>query len=47
LETIVYPHNFRLSLLLALSLEDLAGLCSRTLLLIQVGLNLKADKVDG
>jgi len=47
LEMIVYPHNFRLSLLLALLLEDLAGLCSRASLLIQVGLDLKADKVDG
>jgi hypothetical protein len=43
---IVYPHNLRLSLMLALLLEDLAGLWSRPSLLIQVGLDLKADKVD-
>lgn len=43
---IVYPHNFRLCLTLALLLEDLAGLWSMSSLLIHVGLDLKADKVD-
>jgi len=42
----VYAHNIRFSLLLALLLEDIAGLWSRTSLLIQVGLDLKADNVD-